>query len=358
MRVPPEMLSAERALEHPVFLIPTGGLYGLSQTEQFKEGLESYVDGGGTAVVSAQQLGSDYSVLPTPDGRPIGAWGWHEDNSCYTNAAYIETFHPILASQSSSLVTSNIDGYFDSIPDNAIVLLRRVKNGLPAMFMYPYGQGWVIVSSSYDDWGGFNHTGPGARAIIRDAIAWAKKPADLPINLPGSAVSISLHVKNVTDLPATQVKQVLLSPSRDRVIAEQAVSQSLAAGETVEVPFSHAFPADAELGIYHVDYELLDDTGGTIQPIAEEDTGRIVMAKPPASDAYRPSDLGVSIVMPAGEEVIRGDPAVFRYRLQNRSSSAKRLRAYWQIHPFTPVLAEDVALAAGATFEEELTVSP
>ena len=307
-------------------------------------------------IAFAQQQGSDFSVLPTPDGRPIHGWGWHEDNSCYTNAAYIETFHPILASQSKSLVTSNIDGYFDSIPDNSIVLLRRVKNGLPAMFMYPYGQGWVIVSSSYDDWGGFNQTGPGARAIIRDAIAWAKKPADLPINLPGSTASIDLQVKNVTDLPASQVKLVLMSPSRDRVIAEQTVSQSIAASATGEVPFSHAFPADAELGIYHVDYELLDDAGVTVQPIAEEDTGRIVVAKPPTPGEYRPSDLGVSIVMPGGEEVLEGEPVVFRYRLQNHSSTAKHLRAYWDLNHFPATLAEDVVLAGGATFEEEITV--
>ena len=165
-------------LQQPVLLVPSGSLSGLAQDQQFRAGMESYVRAGGKLLVFAQQHGSDFSVLPTPDGRAIGAWGWFEDNSCYFNGAYIDTFHPILASQSQSLVTSAIDGYFESIPENSIVLLRRVKNGMPAMFMYPYGQGWVIVTSSYDDWGGFNQSTPGARAIIRDAIAWAKKPAD------------------------------------------------------------------------------------------------------------------------------------------------------------------------------------
>jgi len=36
-------------------------------------------------------------------------------------SAYIETFHPILASQSTALVTSNIDGYFESIPEESIM---------------------------------------------------------------------------------------------------------------------------------------------------------------------------------------------------------------------------------------------
>src|SRR5206468_5868143 len=113
-------------LDHPTLVIPTGGLYGLSQNDQVKAGLESYVRSGGTAIVFAQQHGSDYSVLPTPSGRPIHAWGWLEDNSCYTNAAYVDTFHPMLASQSNALVTSNIDGFFDDIPENATILLRRV----------------------------------------------------------------------------------------------------------------------------------------------------------------------------------------------------------------------------------------
>lgn len=91
------------------------------------------------------------------------------------------------------------------------------------MFMYPYGQGWVIVSASYDDWGGFNQTGPGARGIIRDAIAWAKKPADLPIHAPGAAASLTLTVRNEGANAASQAKLLLMSPSRDRVIREEVV---------------------------------------------------------------------------------------------------------------------------------------
>ncbi|MCI0410164.1 MAG: zinc dependent phospholipase C family protein, partial [Acidobacteria bacterium] len=118
LRVEPFEISAELAHAQPILVIPTGGLSGLSDGEQARVGLGSYVDSGATVIVFAQQHGSDYSILPTPDGRPIRAWGWTEDNSCYFNAAYIETFHPILASQSNALVTSSIDGYFDSIPES------------------------------------------------------------------------------------------------------------------------------------------------------------------------------------------------------------------------------------------------
>ncbi len=344
--------------QHPVFVIPTGGLYGLADEQQFPTILAAYVSQGGIAVVFAQQHGSDYSVLPTPTGRPIHAWGWLEDNSCYTNAAYIDTFHPMLASQSNALVTSNLDGFFDDIPENATVLLRRVKNSQPAMFMYPYGQGWVVVTSSYDDWGGFNQVGPGARAIIRDAIAWAKKPADLPVNAPGSTASITLHVKNLTDLPASQVKLILMSPSRDRVVMEQTASAAVPAGGTADVAFSHGFPADAELGIYHVDYELLDDAGVTIQPTAEEDSGRIVVAKPPSSSAYQAPDLSFSTVMPGGEDLLIGDLAVFRYRLVNRAATQRHFRIWRDINHAFLALADEVDVPGNTTIERSFTVIP
>jgi len=325
-------------------------MMGLGQNMQFKAGLESYVRAGGTLLVFSQQHGSDFEVLPTPNGQQIGGYGWLEDNSCFTNAAYVEKFHAALASQASALVTSNIDGYFDSIPSESTVLLRRVKNGLPAMFLYPYGQGWVVVSSSYDDWGGFNQTGPGARAIIRDLIAWAKKPQDLPLNAPGATASVELAIKNHVPLPATQVKLTLLSPSRDRVISEQTVPLAVEASGTATLPFSFTFPATAELGIYHVDYELLDDAGVTIQPVAETDSGRIVVAKPLTGSSYRPGDVLLSIVMPGGEDVFEGSQATFRYRLANNASTDRRFRLYWDFFHGPATFVGEVAVPAGTAW--------
>jgi hypothetical protein len=40
-----------------------------------------------------------------------------------------------------------------SYPANSTVLLRRTANGQPAMLMYEHGQGKVVVSSLYTDWG-------------------------------------------------------------------------------------------------------------------------------------------------------------------------------------------------------------
>ena len=338
----------------PVLLVPSGGLAGLAESRQVRDGLASYVAGGGTLVVFSQQRGVDYSVLPTPGGEPIGAWGWSEDNSCYYKAAYVETFHPLLASQSEALVTTALDGFFDSIPDESIVLLRRVKNGLPAMFMYPYGAGWVVVSASYDDWGGYNQAGFGARAIIRDTLAWAKSPADLPLHSPGSSAAIALDVFNASATDAGQIKLTLFSPSRDRVLDTRTVSLAVPSGATVDAPYEFAFPALAELGIYRVDYELLDAGGETAQPMAEADSGRIVVARPPPSP-YRPADLSASLVMPDGETIVAGDDAVFRYRLTNRADVERHLRTYWEITHAQATLAHDIVVPAHATVERDVT---
>lgn len=351
-------LSGTDVADFPVVVFPTGALSGLDRAEQTRAAIAAYASRGGAVVVFSQQRSWDYDVLPTPSGVPLRGWGWFEDNSCWWNGAYVETFHPILAAQKTPLVTAALDGFFDSIPDESIVLLRRTKNSMPAMFMYPYGQGWVIVMSSYDDWGGFNQSGSAARAIIRDAIAWAKKPADLPIHLPGSSVSIDVTVKNRGSQSAAQAKLLLMSPSRDRVVSEQTVPAAVSAGGSIEVPFSYAFPANAELGIYHVDYELLDAAGETLQPVSEDDTGRIVVAQPPDTNAYRPPYIQATILMPDGEEALLDYPTRFVYRISNSSELPKRLHTYWEINHGVPQFLEELTLAAHETAERELVTSP
>ncbi len=51
----------------------------------------------------------------------------------------------MLAGLTTSTPSINIDGYFTQYPDNSTILLRRTANGQPAMLMYDYGAGKVIV---------------------------------------------------------------------------------------------------------------------------------------------------------------------------------------------------------------------
>jgi len=167
--------------ENPLMVIPTGGLYGMDNSEQFKSTLADYVSQGGTLVVFAQQRRYEFTALPTPDEEPIEAYGWREDQSCRSNSMYVDTWHPALSSTTKSLISSPIDGYFAGYPSNSTVLLSRRINGMPAMLAYPYGEGRVVVTSMFEDWG-YSHgqsTAQG-RAIVRDLITWAKNP-DLEI---------------------------------------------------------------------------------------------------------------------------------------------------------------------------------
>ena len=61
-----------------VLLLTTGSLFGTNGEEVYEELLKEYLNNGGTIIVFPQQHGSDYSVLPTPSGHPIVAYGWRE----------------------------------------------------------------------------------------------------------------------------------------------------------------------------------------------------------------------------------------------------------------------------------------
>lgn len=81
---------------------------------------------------------------------------------------------------------------------------------------------------------------------------------------------------NNTSLDATQVKITVLDPHKN-TITEQTASTSVAAGQTATIPFSYTSSSTSALGIYHIDYTLLDASGNIIQPQAETDSGRFVV---------------------------------------------------------------------------------
>jgi hypothetical protein len=123
--------------EMPLFIIPTGGLMGLAESEILKTALNEYVKKGGTLIVFSQQYGYEFSALPVPeeaDGtyKKVGGFGWLEDQSCQINSSYIDTWHQMLAGQTKSTPSINIDGYFTSYPENTqIIRMGRVYNTAP-----------------------------------------------------------------------------------------------------------------------------------------------------------------------------------------------------------------------------------
>jgi len=271
--IEPDQSPLEMKDPPPILFIPSGGLYGMEKSSQFKSILEDYVSRGGTIIVFAQQHGYDFSPLPTPDGVSLVCYGWREDQSCRSNSVYVDTWHPALSSTTKSLTSSPIDGYFAYYPPDSTALLSRRINGMPAMLAYPYGEGRVVVTSMFEDWG--NSHGQSTiqgRSIIRDLITWAKNP-DLEIleynlrNNPDPEVKLNIELKNLSDKTASEAKILWLDPDRNLYFEEE-TPISIPPGEETTIPVSHSFSGitDKNLGIWHTDYILYDSEGDEIQP--------------------------------------------------------------------------------------------
>jgi hypothetical protein len=301
--------------DHPVMLVPSGGFYGLENSEILKAKLSEYVKNGGTLIVFAQQHGYEFSVLPVPqeaDGtyKTITAYGWTEDQSCQSNSSYIDTYHQILSGQSRATPSLNVDGYFSNYPSSSTVVLRRIANGQPAMIMYDYGLGKVIVTSMYSDWAyGHSQASKEEIVLVRDLFSWAKKPDQLPEIKPGETVSVSVTFTNYMPTDAASARLLIYDPDRSTLLSEETVNVSIPAGSSSQLVTQYPTLTTAPLGIYHIDYELYDSEGNIIQPQAETDSGRFVVSSPP-SNPYKSPDFNFSIQSDA-EYYLNRTPATF-----------------------------------------------
>lgn len=330
--------------DHPVILIPSGGLSGMDRSEALKAKLNEYVKMGGTLIVFAQQHGYEFDVIPVPleesgDARTIKGYGWAEDQSCFTNAVYLDTLHPILSSQSRSTPTLNVDGYFTDYPSASIVLLRRTANGQPAMLMYGHGEGRVIVTSMYSDFAfGHSQASPDEIFLIRDMIAWAKKPVPLAEIKRGETIALHIDITNHMDTDAASMKLLVFNPDRSALLSEEIVGGGLAAHGSTRITAQYTAPTNAPLGIYRVDYILLDGTGTVIQPQAETDSGRFVVNNP-LVNPYKSLDFNFSATTNT-ERVAYGGDALFTVRIWNNSPTARTVTARY-VFPHMYLITRD-----------------
>jgi hypothetical protein len=118
----------------------------------------------------------------------------------------------------------------------------RRKNLQPAMLMYPYGSGTVVVSSLYSDWGyRRNHTSKEEMILIRDIIAWAKSNREIVEIEPGERVNYELRMLNVE--LAEKVRMKVYGPEKELVIAYTLPL-------TATITFTYQTSATSTLGIY------------------------------------------------------------------------------------------------------------
>lgn len=288
------------ALSGSLLVIPTAGLYGLDADTTLAARFERFVARGGTLLVMSQPGVNALDVLP-------GDWqqvDYQQDISCYSDAMTIRQYHPILASAFRPKLTAYVDGYMTAVPSAAAVLMQRTKNAQAAFVLAEHGQGRMLVTNMYDDWGRtVGQTSPDVRGLFRDALRWASiGDVVLPDVRPGSRVTLDVTVTNLTDTPAHQLQWLVRDPNGPLVDSGIPVAGfPLGPGETRPRTVSFT-PGAGALGIWSIGYQLLDADGEVVQ--GETQAGHFIVSNPPGglSAMVGPGDVG-------GEEAILASSA-------------------------------------------------
>ncbi|MFC1848938.1 hypothetical protein ACFL27_01905 [candidate division CSSED10-310 bacterium] len=243
-----------------VLIIPTNGLNGLDNSEVFQDLLEEYVGTyGNTVICFTQQHGYEFNLLP---GGGVSGYGYREDQSCQLGSIQLSEFHHVLSSVTETKIDAGVDGYFTRWPDNATILIERTKNGMPAMIIYPFGNGWVIATTLYTDWG-FNHfqATRSELRLVNDIVTWSKDPVPLDEYYTGQVVSLSVPMVNDGDITASMAEITVFNPDR-AVIEELQYPVSLSPGTSTTYVYQTI--AAAPHGLWCVEYSLVDAAGNVV----------------------------------------------------------------------------------------------
>ncbi|MBI4652330.1 hypothetical protein HY745_13860, partial [Candidatus Desantisbacteria bacterium] len=304
-----------------VCVIPTGGLVGNDSSPQFKALLEQYVSAGGFIVVMATQHNSDLSCIPVPEGESLNGYMWREDMSCTANSIEIQDWHNILSGQSKNILSEPVDGYFTSWPKDAKILLRRSKNGQPCMLLYKYGSGWVLATTIYTDYGySVGQASTSGKALLRNIITWARNSVEMIEYRPGSSINIPITITNKTEKESASVSVSVSVLTPDGAEKEKIpLNLPLQKGETGA--YTYTGTAGQELGIWRIEYALLDSAGIEMQK--ESAGANFAVSSPPANIKPAP-DLSFS-VQSNTENYVKGSSAVFTIISWNTSDEERNI---------------------------------
>ncbi len=308
------------ASAYPVLLIPSGGLFGLGDNASLRARLETYVRNGGVLLVSTQQHGADFA--PVPGG--LTAIGWDEDSSCFRASAYFPQYDQALSGFDHPSINALVDGYLVTYPADTVPLLTRAKTGYPAAIRYPYGAGHVVATTLYADWGSSNyqHTRDDHR-VWRDLLNWATLGAlpgydhAFPTDVrPGETANITVTLRNESGQDAAQVRLILLDPDKT-VVEQRTVTQTLPTGQETTLPA--AFTAGDELGIWAVDYILLDGDGNAVQDQAIG--AAFVVSDPP--EAIGPNSPWSFWITSPNITWVRGSTGEWTFHVRNNTDAPR-----------------------------------
>lgn len=320
--------------DYPYLIVPSCGFWGIEGSSFFKALIDDYISSGGTLIVFSQQYGYELSALP---GGKVYGYGYSEDQGCHNNAVYIENYHPIFAGQEGVNLDLNVDGYFTQWPEEATILLRRTKNHMPAMIAYPYGEGQVIASTLYPDWGyGYSQQTEAERRLVMDLINWAKDPGEILEFRPGDTVNLQLAISNDQLAMAEKVEIRIYDPDGNRIASDtQELTPSLEPDQSTTIPFSYNSSSSSALGIYRVTYILLDEADNEIQ---EEKRGERFAVSYTFANTNPLPGLAFAVTSPT-ENLLSGCKVTFMIHIWNNGDEDKEITVdcQWKPNEISPV---------------------
>jgi rhodanese-related sulfurtransferase/PKD repeat protein len=335
-------ISLEELSYYPVFVIPSGGLYGLDSLRSFRLKLENYVNNGGTLIVLSQQHGNDFKALP---GGEVSGFGWREDQSCHFSSVGINTYHPILSGQDSVVLDANVDGFFTGYPVNSSILLSRTKNSMPTMLMYEYGNGSVIATTIYTDWayGHFASTGDGQR-LVRDMIVWAKDTKPIPEYGYNEPNTISVNITSYVYPTIDYIIFRIIDPDKNFVETVN-VTESILPFETKIINFT--FNKPSKLGIWHMNYSFGNDSLGEEPRVHEGERFAVSKFKEiPNGFTLQNSEISFAVTSEA-DKFPYGFDAIFTIHIWNNGDLNKNITVeYGPGHPRSYFLTKIVNVPA------------
>lgn len=335
--------------DYPYLIVPSCGFWGIESSSFFKALIDDYVLSGGTLIVFSQQYGYEFSALP---GGKVYGYGYSEDQGCHNNAVYIENYHSIFAGQEGVNLDLNVDGYFTSWPEEATILLRRTKNHMPAMIAYPYGEGQVIASTLYPDWGyGYGQQTEAERRLVMDLINWAKEPEDILEFRPGEAINMPVEIGYAGENGPLATKAIfkVIAPDKD-IVDTVTAACSLEPGSKITTTFSYTAPE--RLGIYWLNYSLEDEAGNILQ---EEVRGERFAVSYTFANTNPVPDLSFGVTSPT-ENLLFGSEATFMIHIWNNGNRDERIAVDCQWGGGEPESADTFTVLAQSSLVIPYTV--
>lgn len=310
--------------EFDTLIIPSGGLVGLASLTPFAETLEAYVEQGGTLIVLPQPRG--YQFAPVPGD--LAGYGWQEDQSCQFSSVAIDEFCSVLSSVAEETPSINVDGYFTDYPANSKILLTRTKNAMPAMLTYDYGEGRVLASAAYTDWAyGHHASNEAGRALLRDIVQWGRHAPNSTVYGPGETIRFSTDVVSYVDMPVDRVRVEFVDPDGGVHPVERRVSIDPLANGSVTVDYP--LPNAPTLGLWEVEYVLVNDTHGDVQRVQR--VGQVGVASFDATDdgwQFEGGNISYSVNSRA-ERYAYGSNATFTISMHNRDTVEHTVEVAW-----------------------------